>query len=82
MNVNVENLGPCKKLLRFEVDPKQVDETFESVTKDFLKHASMPGFRPGKAPKDMVLKKYEKDIEEELDGENARYSTTFCSLAS
>ena len=66
MNVNVENLGPCKKLLRFEVDPKQVDETFESVTKEFLKHAAMPGFRPGKAPKDMVLKKYEKDIEEEV----------------
>ena len=64
MNVNVENLGPCKKLLRFEVDPQQVDETFESVTKEFLKHAAMPGFRPGKAPKDMVLKKYEKDIEE------------------
>ena len=66
MNVNVENLGPCKKLLRFEVDPQQVDETFESVTKEFLKHAAMPGFRPGKAPKDMVLKKYEKDIEEEV----------------
>jgi trigger factor len=66
VNVNVENLGPCKKLLRFEVDPQQVDETFESVTKEFLKHAAMPGFRPGKAPKDMVLKKYEKDIEEEV----------------
>lgn len=66
MNVSVENLGPCKKLLRFEVDPKQVDEAFESVTKEFLRHAALPGFRPGKAPKDMVLKKYEKDIEEEV----------------
>src|SRR5262245_46048022 len=26
----------------------------------------MPGFRPGKAPREMVLKKYEKDIEEEV----------------
>jgi trigger factor len=66
VNVTVENLGPCKKLLRFEVDPQQVDTAFEEVTKDFLRHASMPGFRPGKAPKDMVLKKYEKDIEEEV----------------
>jgi trigger factor len=66
VNVTVENLGPCKKLLRFEVDPKQVDTAFEEVAKDFLRHASMPGFRPGKAPKDMVLKKYEKDIEEEV----------------
>lgn len=62
--MSVENLGPCKKLLRFEVDPKQVDEAFESVTKDFLRHAAMPGFRPGKAPKDMVLKKYEEDIKD------------------
>jgi trigger factor len=53
-------------LLRFEVDPRQVDEAFESVAKEFLRHAAMPGFRPGKAPKDMVLKKYEKDIEEEV----------------
>ncbi|HMJ67184.1 MAG TPA: trigger factor family protein, partial [Candidatus Binatia bacterium] len=66
MNVTVENLGPCKKLLRFEVDPKQVDTAFEEVTKEFLRHASLPGFRAGKAPKDMVLKKYEKDIEEEV----------------
>jgi trigger factor len=66
VNVTVENLGPCKKLLRFEVDPKQVDEAFETVTRDFLRHASLPGFRPGKAPKDMVVKKYEKDIEEEV----------------
>ena len=66
MNVTVENLAPCKKLVRFEVDSKTVDETFESTTKEFLRHAAMPGFRPGKAPREMVLKKYEKDIEEEV----------------
>ena len=65
MNVNIENLAPCKKLVRFEIDAKAVDETFDSVTKEFIKHASLPGFRPGKAPKDMILKKYEKDISEE-----------------
>ena len=66
MNVTVENLAPCKKLVRFEVDSKTVDETFESTTKEFLRHAAMPGFRPGKAPREMVLKKYEKEIEEEV----------------
>src|ERR1043165_7783594 len=66
VNVTVENLAPCKKLLRVEIETKQVDETFDSVTKDYQKHASLPGFRPGKAPKDMVLKKYEKDIEAEV----------------
>ncbi len=66
MNVTVENLGPCKKLVRFEVDAAKVDEAFASVTKDFVKQAKMPGFRPGKAPEPMVARQYAKDIEEEV----------------
>jgi trigger factor len=66
VNVTVENLAPCKKLLRVEIEPKQVDETFDAVTKDFQKHAVLPGFRPGKAPRDMVFKKHQKDIEDEV----------------
>jgi trigger factor len=66
VNVTVENLAPCKKLLRVEVDVKAVDEAFESTTKEFQKQASLPGFRPGKAPRAMVLKKYEPDIKNEV----------------
>ena len=62
MNITVENLAPCKKLLRVELDAKSVDETFDAITKDYQKQASLPGFRPGKAPRDMVIKKYEADI--------------------
>ena len=65
MNVTVENLAPCKKLMRVEVEAQKVDETFETVMKDFRREANLPGFRPGKAPKEMVLRKYEKDIQEE-----------------
>ncbi len=66
MNVTVEDLAPCKKLLRVELDAKAVDEAFESMTRDFRKQVSLPGFRPGKAPRELVLKKYEKDIQDEV----------------
>jgi trigger factor len=66
VNITVENLAPCKKMLRVEVDAKAVDEVFDAVTKDFQKQASLPGFRPGKAPRAMVLKKYEPDIKDEV----------------
>src|SRR5438046_4990023 len=66
MNVTVENLAPCKKLMRVEVETQKVDETFDSITKDFQREAALPGFRPGKAPRDMVLRKYEKDIQLEV----------------
>ena len=52
--------------MRIEIEAKEVDETFASVTKDYQKQAALPGFRPGKAPRDMVIKKYEQDINEEV----------------
>jgi trigger factor len=66
VNVTVENLAPCKKLMRVEVDVAKVDEAFNTITKNFQKEASLPGFRPGKAPREMVLRKYEKEIGEEV----------------
>jgi trigger factor len=76
VNITVENLAPCKKLLRVEVDAKAVDEIFDAVVKDFQKQAALPGFRPGKAPRDMVVRKYDAEIKDEakrkLIGENYR----------
>ena len=66
MNVTLETLAPCKKLMRVEVETQKVDETFETITKDFQRQAALPGFRPGKAPKEMVVRKYGKDIEDEV----------------
>jgi trigger factor len=66
VNVTVENLAPCRKLVRVELDAKAVDEAFDVTTKDFQKQAALPGFRPGKAPRDLVLKKYEADIKNEV----------------
>ena len=65
VNVTVENLAPCKKLVRVEVEPAKVEETYRKVTKEFQREANLPGFRQGKAPVQMVLRKFSKDIEEE-----------------
>lgn len=66
MNVSVEHLGPCRKLLRIEVDAAAVDAKFEQVTKEFQRHAQLPGFRPGKAPREMVVRCFGKRIEDEV----------------
>lgn len=66
MNVSVENLAPCRKLLRIEIDAPAVETAFDAVTNDFRKEANLPGFRPGKAPRDMVAKRYEKEIADEV----------------
>jgi len=48
VNVTVENLAPCKKLVRVEIEAQKVDETFDSITKDFQQKAKLPGFRRAK----------------------------------
>ncbi len=66
MNITVEDLAPCRKRLRIEVPANRVNEEFEKVAAEYLKYTRIPGFRPGKAPRSVVVKKHRKDIEQEL----------------
>jgi trigger factor len=65
MNITVEDVAPCKKRLKIEVPANRVKQAYDKVADDFQKEARIPGFRPGHAPRTVVLKKYHKDIESE-----------------
>ena len=51
--------------MRVELDATAVDAAFDAITKDIQKQANLPGFRPGKAPRAMVVKKYDAEIKDE-----------------
>lgn len=65
MNLKIElvDLAPCKKQLRFELPAEDVDVAFTDTTKQFQKQANLPGFRKGKAPLAKVQAQFAKDIE-------------------
>src|SRR5271170_3912045 len=65
MNITVEDVAPCKKRLKIEVPANRVQQAYDRVASDFQKEARIPGFRPGHAPRAVVVKKYHKDIESE-----------------
>lgn len=65
MNITVEDIAPCKKRLKIEVPANRVKQAYDRVADDFQREARIPGFRPGHAPRTVVLKKYQKDIESE-----------------
>lgn len=65
MNIIVEDVAPCKKRLKIEVPANRVQEAYDRVANDFQKEARIPGFRPGHAPKAVILKKFQKDIASE-----------------
>jgi trigger factor len=65
MNISVEDVAPCKKRLKIEVPANRVKQAYDRVADDFQREARIPGFRPGHAPRTVVVKKYHKDIESE-----------------
>jgi trigger factor len=65
MNITLEDVAPCTKRLKIEVPANRVQQAYDKVLGDFQRQARIPGFRPGNAPRNVVMKKFSKDIESE-----------------
>jgi trigger factor len=52
--------------MRVEVAQEKVEQTFGEIAGQFQREARIPGFRPGKAPREMVAKRFESDIQDEV----------------
>lgn len=61
-----KSLEECTTLFEIEVSPQMISRVFEEVYADIAKVANIPGFRPGKAPLDMVRLRYAKDAREDV----------------
>jgi trigger factor len=66
MNVEVESLPNCIASMRVELPPDRVTKGWNEIVEGFRQHARIPGFRPGKAPQNVVEAKFRKEIQEEL----------------
>lgn len=66
MPVKIENIAPCRHKLRIEVDADKVAGVRAELLQEFRKQASIPGFRPGKAPEPLVEKRYAKQLDDEV----------------
>ena len=66
MKISLENAGGCRRRVKGEIPADTVRKKEEQVILSFQKSAKLPGFRPGRAPLDMVRKRYAPDIQSEL----------------
>lgn len=67
MNTNIESISQTRKKISVEFDAADVDGENENTASEFVKSARIPGFRPGRAPKDMVVKRYGREIAERVE---------------
>lgn len=66
MKVNLEEISPTRQKLQVEIEPADLQAEEKKLLQRYAQQAKIPGFRPGKAPPDMVKRKFGKNIRDEL----------------
>ncbi|MEX5218288.1 MAG: trigger factor [Nitrospira sp.] len=66
MRMEVTELGPMKRALKIEVPVEEVKQRFVQAYTELNKQVRIPGFRPGKAPVQLLEKRYAKAVEEDV----------------
>jgi trigger factor len=66
--VEITDVGPCKKHVKITVDRDAIDERFKEKFDELLKDrsAAVPGFRPGKAPRKFIERKFRPTVKEDV----------------
>ena len=60
------DVSPTRKEIKIEIEPAAIRETYDQVSDRYAKQASVPGFRPGHAPRAVVRNRFKSEIRAEV----------------
>jgi trigger factor len=66
LQVAVADLSQCRKGLTVEVPVEEVNAAFEKTYVAYARHLKIPGFRPGRVPRELIKQRFAKEAEEEV----------------
>ena len=66
MNVEIKEAGDARKIVNVSFDTDEMSEKGKQVCKELSRIANIPGFRKGKAPEQIIRKKFASEITQEL----------------
>ncbi|MGQ0614793.1 MAG: trigger factor [Planctomycetaceae bacterium] len=66
MNIDIEAAGPCRKRVKVTIPPVRVTEEFDKSYKNLARSVPISGFRPGKAPRKLVEKRFGTQVVDEV----------------
>src|SRR6201997_284324 len=66
MKVELEQQPDSTSTLRIELPPEEVSKEWDEIANSFARFAKIPGYRPGKAPRAVIEKRFRKEIRDEL----------------
>src|ERR1700720_1213606 len=66
MKVEVEKQPGSVSTLQIELPPEEVSKEWDAIANSFARFAKIPGYRPGKAPRAVIEKRFRKEIQDEV----------------
>ncbi|RKY37762.1 MAG: trigger factor [Candidatus Omnitrophota bacterium] len=66
MEVKIKKLSAVEKELEVKLTSREISSIREKVYKTWQENSQIPGYRKGKAPLEIVLKRYKEEIEKDL----------------
>lgn len=66
MKIDIQDVNDTRKTLAVSFEASEIAAEEAELLKQFSKQAKIPGFRPGKAPVNMIRQRFGKQIKDEL----------------
>src|SRR5213075_2373494 len=66
MKVEIKTQPGSVSTLQIELLPEEVSKEWDAIANSFARFAKIPGYRPGKAPRSVIDKRFRKEIQDEL----------------
>src|SRR5687768_1249881 len=66
MKTELIDLSPTRKEIKIEIEPQQVRDAYDRISERYAKAATVPGFRPGHAPRSVVRTRFKSEIRGEV----------------
>src|SRR3989442_537212 len=66
MKVQVEEKPESISTLKIELPADEVSKEWDTIANSFVRFARIPGYRPGKAPRSVIEKRFRKEIQDEV----------------
>lgn len=66
MKVTVEELSPSRRALHVELPPERVAATMKATLRELGRKIQVPGFRRGKVPPEIIQRRFQSDLQEEV----------------
>ena len=66
MKVEVEKQPGSVSKLQIELPPEEVAKEWDTIANSYARFAKIPGYRPGKAPRAVIDKRFRREIQDEL----------------